>query len=144
VADTVLVALALLVRRGRGLLVHRHPSRRHYPDCWDLAGGHIEPGELPHQTVVRECLEELGVHVYEPRPLVLTGTDPGLEVHAFVVTRWDGDPVNTAPDEHDDLHWFLPEEITDLTLAHPRSLRSIQRAVRQEPPEPVGGYALGR
>jgi hypothetical protein len=28
-----------LVRDGLVLLVHRHPSRRWYPGCWDLAGG---------------------------------------------------------------------------------------------------------
>ena len=32
---------------GRVLMVHRHPDRRWYPDCWDLIGGHIEPGESP-------------------------------------------------------------------------------------------------
>ena len=29
------------VRDGLVLLVHRHPSRRWYPDCWDLVGGHV-------------------------------------------------------------------------------------------------------
>lgn len=142
--DPVAIAVALLVRDGRALLVHRRPGRRHYPDCWDLAGGHIERGELPHQAVIRECLEELGVQVYEPRPVDLTGTDPGLDVHAFVVTCWDGEPMNVAPDEHDELRWFLPEEIADVALAHPGSLSSIQRAVRHAPPEPGTGQAHRR
>ena len=128
------IALALLVRDGRALLVHRSPERRHYPDSWDLAGGHIEQGERPHEAVVRECLEELGVHVHEPRPFDLTGTDAGLEVHAFVVTRWDGEPVNGASDEHDELRWFLPDQITDVTLAHAGSLASIQRAIHDAEP----------
>jgi 8-oxo-dGTP pyrophosphatase MutT (NUDIX family) len=56
--------------------------------------------------------------------------DPGLEVHAFLVTRWDGEPVNTAPDEHDDLRWFELDELAGLRLAHPGSGRSIVDAVR--------------
>lgn len=57
------VAAAALVSEGRLLLAHRNPRRRWYPDCWDLVGGHLEPGECPVDTVRRECLEEIGVHV---------------------------------------------------------------------------------
>jgi 8-oxo-dGTP diphosphatase len=43
-------------------------------------GGHCEPGEMPWQTVERECVEELGVGAVPakpigPRPLFLTVTD---------------------------------------------------------------------
>lgn len=30
-------------------------------NVWLPAGGHVEPGELPHETVVREVFEETGV-----------------------------------------------------------------------------------
>ncbi|MBC2933576.1 NUDIX domain-containing protein [Nocardioides sp. zg-1228] len=128
-AAPIAISLAALVRDGSVLLVHRHPSRRRYPNCWDLAGGHVEPGELPHEAVTRECLEELGVHVHEPRPIPLTVSDPALDVHAFLVTRWEGAPVNAAPLEHDDLRWFRPDELADLTLADPGSLSSILHAI---------------
>lgn len=124
------IALAALVRDGLVLLVHRHPSRRWYPDCWDLVGGHVESGELPHQAVTRECLEELGVRVHEPLAIPMTVSDPSLDVHAFLVTRWEGEPVNAAPEEHDDLRWFRPGDLADLTLAHPASLTSILSAVQ--------------
>jgi 8-oxo-dGTP diphosphatase len=124
------ISVAALVRDGRVLLVHRHPSRRWYPDCWDLVGGHVEAGELPHEAVIRECLEEVGVHVHDPRPISMTGSDPTLDMHAFVVTRWVGEPVNAAPEEHDDLRWFRPSDLADLKLAQPASLPSILSAVR--------------
>ncbi len=124
------ISVAALVRDGLVLLVHRHPSRRWYPDCWDLVGGHVESGELPQQAVSRECLEELGVHVHDPFPIAMTVSDPTLEVHAFLVTRWEGEPVNAAPEEHDDLRWFRPGDLTALKMAHPASLSSIVSAVR--------------
>lgn len=129
--DRVQIAVAALVRDGRVLLAHRHPQRTVYADCWDLVGGHVEPGELPEQAVVRECLEELGVHVHDPRPMAMPVMDPALDLHAFVVTRWDGEPVSAAPEEHDDLRWFLPDELAGLRLAHPAGLTCIVDAVRE-------------
>ncbi|MFK4083631.1 NUDIX domain-containing protein [Kribbella sp. NPDC020789] len=126
----VAIATAALVRGGRVLMVHRSPGRRWYPDCWDLVGGHVEVGETPVQAVVRECGEELGVRILDPRPIPVEFTDPGIEMHSFVVERWEGEPVNAAPDEHDDLRWFEPAELALLKLADPASLPGILNAVR--------------
>ena len=123
------IAVAALVREGRILLAHRHPLRRWYPDCWDLVGGHVEPGESPEAAVRRECHEELAVDIDDPVPFDLGFDDPSLQMHAFLVTRWTGDPVNAAPGEHDDLRWFRPDEVSRLTLADPASLPGIVRAV---------------
>lgn len=126
------IAAAALVWDGRVLLVHRDPSRRAYPDCWDLAGGHVEAGESPRQAVERECREELGVRILDPAPIVsFTNSDPALDLYAFLVTDWEGEPRNAAPDEHDDLRWFEPTELADLRLADPASLPDIVNAIRR-------------
>jgi 8-oxo-dGTP pyrophosphatase MutT (NUDIX family) len=138
VVARVSIAVAALVRDGLVLLVHRHPSRQRYPHCWDLVGGHVESGELPHEAVSRECLEELGVHVHDPLPVPMTVSDPMLEMHAFLVTRWDGEPVNAAPDEHDDLRWFRPSDLARLTMANPDGLASIVSAVQVATGAPAG------
>ena len=124
------ISVAALVRDGLVLLVHRHPSRRWYPDCWDLVGGHVDPGESPHHAVTRECLEELGVHIQDPVPFPMAVSDPALDMQAFLVTRWEGEPVNAAPEEHDDLRWFRPSDLADLTMANPAGLSGILSAVR--------------
>lgn len=124
------VAIALLVRDGRALLAHRHPGRRWYPDVWDLVGGHIEPGETPEQAVRRECLEEIGVAVGALHPLPITLTSTTVRVHAFLVTEWTGEPTNLAPDEHDDLAWFSPEQMEPLALAEPNYLPHLVEAMR--------------
>lgn len=113
------IAVAALVRAGRVLLAHRHPQRRWYPDCWDLVGGHVEVGEAPAEAVRRECREELTVVVHDPTPVPMAIDDPALDVHAFLVTRWEGEVLNAAPEEHDDLRWVSPDDLPGLTLAHP-------------------------
>jgi 8-oxo-dGTP diphosphatase len=74
-------------------------------------------------------LEELGVSIHNPRPIPMMASDPHLDVHAFLVTRWAGEPVNAAPEEHDDLRWFRPSEIAGLRMAHPEALSNILSAV---------------
>ncbi|MEQ7011189.1 NUDIX domain-containing protein [Actinopolymorpha sp. B17G11] len=113
------IALAALVSEGRLLLAHRHPQRRWYPDCWDLVGGHLEPGETPEQAVRRECREEIAVDVSELRRVDVDLADTNLRPHAFLVTRWTGRPVNVAPEEHDALGWFKIDDLASLRLAHP-------------------------
>jgi 8-oxo-dGTP diphosphatase len=129
-AAPIRISVAALVRDGLVLLVHRHPSRRWYPDRWDLVGGHVEAGELPHQAVSRECLEELGVQVQDPLPIPMKVSDPTLLMHAFLVTHWEGEPVNAAPEEHDDLRWFRPSDLTDLNMANPAGVSSVLSAVQ--------------
>jgi 8-oxo-dGTP diphosphatase len=57
------VVTGALVENGAVLLVHRSPTRRAYPDLWDLPGGHVEAGESELQALAREMREELGVHI---------------------------------------------------------------------------------
>ena len=60
----------------------------------------------------------------------MTINDPTLDVHALLVTRWDGEPVNAAPDEHDDIRWFGTTDLAGLTPADPAALSGIRSAVQ--------------
>lgn len=72
---------ALIVRRGRILLLKRAPHSLPYPELWDLPGGGCEKGEPIRETLVREVFEETGLRI---RP---------------------GVPVDVV-----DLRWKLPRE----------------------------------
>lgn len=45
---------------GRVFSQKRALTRKSFPGCWDLIGGHIEPGETPRQALERELQEETG------------------------------------------------------------------------------------
>jgi 8-oxo-dGTP pyrophosphatase MutT (NUDIX family) len=124
------IAMALLVRDGQVLMVHRHPDRQFYPNCWDLPGGHIERGEAPVDAALRECLEEIGVLVRGLRAIPMACSDPTLETHAFMVDSWDGEPRNTAPAEHDAIRWFDICDLSDLDLADDATRADIIAAAR--------------
>ncbi|GAA3349450.1 (deoxy)nucleoside triphosphate pyrophosphohydrolase [Amorphoplanes nipponensis] len=110
---------AALVREGRVLLVHRSPNRRVYPDVWDLPGGHIDPGETELAALAREMHEELGVQIATGSAIHLCRLEVGhgedsVSFSAWLVGEWDGTPTNAAPEEHDEIRWFRPEELPPL------------------------------
>lgn len=126
--------VAGLLRAGdRVLLCHRRSDRRWYPDVWDLPGGHVRDGEDPRQALVRELGEELGVRVRLPTDAadaVVRDTDAGFEMSIWIVDAWEGEIVNTAPDEHDAVRWFTADDIAGLNLAHSRYPELFQQALR--------------
>lgn len=128
-SECIEIAVAALIDNGRVLLVHRHPSRLNFPDCWDLPGGHIERGESADDAVRRECLEELGVTLQDVEQFPLACSDASLRKHAFLATRWSGTPSNMAPDEHDALDWFTAEEISQLTMSDPAATTDLVEAM---------------
>jgi 8-oxo-dGTP pyrophosphatase MutT (NUDIX family) len=124
------IALALLVRDGQVLMVHRHPDRPFYPNCWDLPGGHIEGEEAPVEAARRECREEVGVTVRGLHAIPMACSDPALETHAFLADSWDGEPRNAAPAEHDAIRWFDIDDLLTLHLADDATRADIIAAAR--------------
>ena len=122
------VAAALIVESQKILLGLRAPTRTSYPNVWDVFGGHIEAGEEPHQTLVRELQEELGI---TPRKWTFLetivasipeerGVQPyQLYLHLYLVTAWVGTPINQQIHEHASIQWFTLALAVQLDLAHP-------------------------
>ncbi|MEU4338935.1 NUDIX domain-containing protein [Micromonospora lupini] len=117
------VVAGALVDNDAVLLAHRRPTKRAYPDVWDLPGGLVEAGESELQALAREMHEELGVHIVAESAsrLGVLHTDSGgvaLHVGVWQVGEWVGSPTNRAPDEHDDIAWVAVSELGGLHLPH--------------------------
>lgn len=76
-------AARILVTDGRGrfLAVLQHDKKRRVA----FPGGHLEPGETPAQTAVRELFEETGLRATELRELGRVVGD-GRETFLFAAT----------------------------------------------------------
>ncbi|MCX5067779.1 NUDIX domain-containing protein [Micromonospora lupini] len=117
------VVAGALVDNDAVLLAHRRPTKRAFPDVWDLPGGQVEAGESELQALAREMHEELGVHIVAAsasRLGVLHAGIGGVALHVGVwqVAEWIGSPTNRAPDEHDDIAWVGISELGGLHLPH--------------------------
>ncbi|MCP3787979.1 NUDIX domain-containing protein [Micromonospora sp. A3M-1-15] len=117
------VVTGALVENGAVLLVHRSPTRRAYPDLWDLPGGHVEAGESELQALAREMREELGVQIVAESSSRVGDWHAGsgedaVQVGVWHIRDWVGAPTNRAPDEHDDIAWVGISELDGLPLVH--------------------------
>jgi 8-oxo-dGTP diphosphatase len=123
----------VLCSGGKIMLARRSMSRAYYPAVWDVVGGHCLGQESPDDALRREMLEEIGV-----LPIVIRSlgafAEPKPEIfgearhHVFAVTEWHGTPRNLAPEEHDEIGWFMIDELSQIRLAAPEYVEILRPA----------------
>ena len=133
------VVAALIVQSQKILLGRRVPTRTFYPNVWDVFGGHIEPGEHEHQTLVRELQEELGITPTKWRHVeTLVDSVPErneeVQCHLYLVLDWTGTPVNRQLHEHTSIQWFSLAQAMQLELAHPAYPQLFALVLALDPP----------
>lgn len=130
------VVAAVLHRGDQVLLCHRSPTRRWYPDVWDLPGGHVEPHERPRDALRRELIEEVGVDIGTPsdEPVLQLEMASGLHLAVWHVTNWHGVVENCDLNEHDHIGWFTENNVKGLDLAHSAYFSLLQGFLTTDPP----------
>lgn len=117
----VKLSVHLVLRRDGYVLLSRRQDTGYFDGYWGLPAGHVEPGELAHDAMVREAEEEIGITI-SPVDLklehVMHHLKPGAEavdyIHLFFTTAfWGGDVKNCELEKCSDLEWFMnrPSEI---------------------------------
>ena len=134
------VVAALIIHSGTILLGQRSARRRFYPGVWDVFGGHVEPGEQHHQTLIRELQEELGITPTEwtyletitlSLPTLPNEPSDLLTLHLYLVTHWTGIPTNRQLEEHSAIGWFSLAEAIQLQLADPSYPMRFERYLNE-------------
>ncbi|MFD5449443.1 MULTISPECIES: NUDIX hydrolase [unclassified Streptomyces] len=115
--ETWTVGAVILNRDGRAFAQKRSPGRRLFPDCWDIVGGHVEPGETLLDTLAREIEEETGWRLRRVRRLLgittWTGDDgDGMRHEADYLVEVDGDLDSPVLEwcKHTAYDWFGPDD----------------------------------
>jgi 8-oxo-dGTP diphosphatase len=121
---------------GRVFLQRRSPTRRLFPDTWDIVGGHLEPGESALDALGREITEETGWRLAEVlavlAPVTYTGDDGHIRIEEDFVVRVDGDLANPRLEagKHTAYRWITEDEVPDVLDGEPPSLaRDLMRAL---------------
>jgi 8-oxo-dGTP diphosphatase len=95
------------------LLGQRAPDT-FYPGYWEFPGGKVEPGETPHDALVRELREELGIEVVRADPWLRRQhvyEHAHVRLNFFRVREWHGEL-------HDHVHSALAwQQASALTVS---------------------------
>ncbi|MFC0507117.1 NUDIX domain-containing protein [Micromonospora costi] len=103
---------------GRIFFQRRSPDRRLFPNCWDIVGGHLEPGEDVETALRREVTEETGwtvAQVLAPVGEYRYVGDDGLErVESDWLVRVDGDLARPALEagKHTEYRWLAEDDVS--------------------------------
>jgi len=113
--------VAALMRRQGKVLVGQRPEGASLAGTWEFPGGKIEIGESPEQALQRELEEELGVQA-EIGPLKFAATHAygktGILFLFYEVKYWKG---QIKMQQHPDLRWVTPKELSQLELPEANS-----------------------
>ncbi|MEU2021977.1 NUDIX domain-containing protein [Streptomyces sp. NPDC016469] len=118
--ETWAVGAVILDGLGRAFAQKRGPRQRLFPGCWDIVGGHVEPGETLLTALAREVGEETGWRLRRLRTLLgvttWTGDDGGLRHEADYLVEVDGDLDHPALEwaKISDYGWFGPGDLDRL------------------------------
>ncbi|MFC4149359.1 NUDIX hydrolase [Micromonospora mangrovi] len=111
--DPLRCAGALIVDDdGRLFFQRRSAERRLFPNCWDIVGGHLEPGEDVEDALRREVAEETGWSVSHVLGTVgeyrWTGDDGRERVETDLLVRVDGDLARPRLEagKHTEFRWL--------------------------------------
>lgn len=120
-------AVYLFLRKGNQILLARRCNTGYQDGNYQVPAGHIEPGELPTQALIREAVEELGIHVKEEMlELKHVSFRPQHDVTGdrvdffFQAEIWEGEVTNAEPDKCDELLWVDIASIPQNTTPHVR------------------------
>lgn len=115
-----LVGAVIINGQGRAFVQKRSLTRRLWPGCWDIAGGHVEPGETFVEALRREIREETGWELMQIREIIgfYDGeTEEGKKIYEVdFLVEIEGDL------EHPQLEWSKISEFRWIGLSELSSL----------------------
>ncbi|WP_330288708.1 NUDIX domain-containing protein [Streptomyces sp. NBC_00576] len=113
-------AVAIITNRHGELLLHLRddlPGVIAWPNHWSVLGGGCDPGEHPHEAIVRELDEEAGLAVTGLTEIFEIRDEHGSgQLITFFSGTWDGDETALPLAEGVKLQFFAPEHLDILTI----------------------------
>ncbi len=109
--------LIYLEKNNQYLMLHRNKKENDLNEgFWIGVGGHVESGETPDQTIVREVKEETGLDLlsFKKRGLIYFKNDDfEEEMYLYTSSDFKGDLISC---NEGDLHWVDISKVMELPI----------------------------
>ncbi|MEO8308827.1 MAG: 8-oxo-dGTP diphosphatase MutT [Pseudomonadota bacterium] len=129
------VVAAALVRSGAApqVLIAQRPMGKWQAGRWEFPGGKIEAGESPHDALLRELREELGIQVQAAQSLgqfTHAYADRSVEIDLWLVTQFAREPQGL---DGQALRWVSIDELAacDLLEADRPMIEPLRQSLGQ-------------
>ncbi len=116
-------AIVLRERTGqpRQVLLVKRRLDRAWAGLWGVPAGRLREGEEVEEAVVRELAEEAGLAAIEIEFLETVYAQEPVSgeryVHnLYLVSQWEGEAENCAPEEHESIGWVAAPEVASLPM----------------------------
>lgn len=132
------VVLAIIKKDNRYLFTLRNEESSPLHNKWQIAGGGLEFGEMPEETLHREVMEELGteVELIYPEPIIETevrGNWQGIFI-AYICKLKNPDSEIILNEESSAYKWITREELEELDYLSgcPELLEKVEKVCAEE------------
>jgi mutator protein MutT len=110
------VVAGVVIDTEERVLIAQRPAGKHLAGGWEFPGGKLKPGEKRLAGLTRELLEEIGITIAKPRPLMrirhsYSYGDVLLDI--WVVRSYSGQPQGL---DGQALRWCTQEELATADL----------------------------
>lgn len=123
-----LVGALIANPRGQLFVQKRSLDRPLFPGTWDIAGGHVEPGETLYEGLAREVNEETGWRLVRLQAIVGVFDwnagehgfrTPVREFDFLVEVEGDLEQPRIEPDKFTEFRWVGPDDLEVLAENRP-------------------------
>ncbi|HLG61825.1 MAG TPA: NUDIX domain-containing protein [Ktedonosporobacter sp.] len=110
------VGAVIIDPQGRAFVQKRSLDRQLFPGCWDIVGGHVEPGETLYQCLCREADEETGWQIANIIAVLeqfdwAAGGQAKREFDLLVEVTGNLDEPRLEWSKHSEFRWISLDEI---------------------------------
>lgn len=121
-------AAAVILDENKDIFLVKSTYQRFHP--WGLPGGSLEYGEHPEEAVIREVLEETGLHVCIERLLLVNSWSPDRVGLYYLCRITDG--TFCPSDEVSDFAYFSLDHLPDVRSLDRDLIRRLHGLVKHE------------
>lgn len=128
---------AFIVRNNRLLILKRADDEAFLPGTWEVPGGGVDEGESIEEGVMRETIEEAGIHV-TPKKLFgffeyVDGYNQKTVNLNFMCEMNNGsEDADTSSGEMERAAWVTITELHDYQFTSPIMLKACEDALKQQ------------